>query len=109
MTRFERAAQIWALLVLAARARQILTYDLIAKAIGVPRTAVGGLLAPIQAYCLRKGLPPLTVLVVSEKDGMPGEGFIGAADIPQAQADVFGHAWLSSRAPTVEELSAAGT
>jgi hypothetical protein len=47
MNRFERAAQLWAVLVLAARHRHVLSYDLVARAIGVPQTAVGGLLWPI--------------------------------------------------------------
>jgi hypothetical protein len=48
MNRFERAAQLWAVLVLAARHRQVLSYDLVARATGVPRAAVGGFLWPIQ-------------------------------------------------------------
>ncbi len=107
MTRAERAAQLWAVLVVAARQRQLLTYELAAQACGIPRAAVGGFLAPIQAYCQQQGLPPLTVLVVSEATGLPGEGFIAAADIPGAQAKVFQDAWLSRHAPQPEDLEAA--
>src|SRR5438270_12910820 len=107
MSRFDRAAQLWAVLVLAARHRQVLSYDLVARAVGVPRTAVGGLLWPVQSYCLARDLPPLTVLVVSDQSGMPGIGFIAAQDIPAAQARVFRHPWLDAQAPTVEELEAA--
>jgi hypothetical protein len=107
MNRFERAAQLWAVLVLAARHRQVLSYDLVAQAIGVPRPAVGGLLWPIQSYCLAHGLPPLTVLVVGDQTGLLGIGFIAAQDIPAAQASVFRHAWLDAHAPSVQELEAA--
>ena len=117
MNKSQRAAQMWSLLAVAARNRQILTYenrqiltyDLMARATGVPRPAVGGFLGPIQKYCLREKLPPLNVLVVSEKSGMPGEGYIAAADIPQAQANVFAFDWLAQRAPSAEELAFAGT
>jgi hypothetical protein len=107
MTREERAAQLWAILVLAAQDRRVLSYDMVARACGVPRAAVGGFLAPIQDYCQQRGLQPLTVLVVSEESGLPGEGFIAAADIPEAQARVFKEAWLDRAAATPAELGAA--
>jgi len=52
MTKGQRASQIWAVLVLAARQRQVLTYDLLGRAIGVPRAGLGQLLEPIQSYCI---------------------------------------------------------
>jgi hypothetical protein len=36
---------------------------------------------------------------------MPGEGYIAAKDIPQAQANVFAFDWLSQRVPSPEELA----
>src|SRR6267378_7828397 len=66
MSAGERAAQIWAVLALAARNRQILTYEIVGRLIGVPARGLGHLLEPIQSYCLVKGLPPLTILVVQE-------------------------------------------
>lgn len=106
MTRYERAAQIWAVLALAARNRQVLTYDLVGRAIGVPRTGLANLLGPIQDYCLANQLPPLTALVVSEHTGLPGIGFIAAQEIPAAQAQVFRHDWLAADTPTTEALQA---
>ena len=105
MTRSERAAQMWAVLAIAASNRQVLTYEMMARACGVPRTAVGGFLEPIQAFCLNQRLPA-TVLVVSEESGMPGTGFIAAHDIPRAQADVFRRNWLRGKAPSPDELEA---
>ncbi len=107
MTRSERAQQLWSLLVLAATSRQILTYDLVARLTGVVRPSVGDFLRPIQQYCIENGYPALTVLVVSETSGLPGEGFIAAADVPRAQMDVFRHRWLDLNAPTTEQLDAA--
>jgi hypothetical protein len=75
MTIYERAAQIWAVLALAARNSQILSYDIVGKLIGVPRHALGRMLEPIQSYCLANDLPPLSILVISEKTGTPGNTF----------------------------------
>ncbi len=107
MTRAERAQQLWSLLTLAASNRQILTYDIVARLTGVLRPSIGDYLRPIQQYCTEKGLPPLTSLVVSELDGMPGEGFIAAADVPSAQIRVFKHSWLETLAPNADQLEQA--
>jgi hypothetical protein len=101
----ERAAQIWAVLALAARNRQVLTYPLVSKLIGVPHAGLGQLLEPIQSYCLIHNLPPLTILVVSSESGLPGLGFIAAKDIPKNQQDVFNFDWLAHGAPSPEILA----
>jgi len=74
MTREERALQLWSLLALAANNRQVLTYDIVARLIGVVRPSIGDFLRPIQQFCTEAHLPPLTCLVVSEQTGLPGEG-----------------------------------
>ena len=111
MSAGERAAQIWAVLALAARNRQILTYEIVGRLIGVPARGLGHLLEPIQSYCLVKDLPPLTILVVQEGTGTPGSGFSAASanEFSKKQLDVFGFDWLDHGAPTPEELSAAVT
>jgi hypothetical protein len=104
----ERAAQIWSVLALAAHNRQVLTYDIVSKLIGVPRHGLGQLLEPIQSYCLLKHIPPLSILVVNQT-GIPGVGFIAAQDIPREQLRVFDHHWLDESPPTPEELQKAVT
>lgn len=91
MTREERAVQIWPLLTFAASLRTTLTYKRLGQLIGAGPMALGGWLEPIQSYCLVHGLPPLTVLVVSDSNGMPGAGFVAAdpASVPEAQSRVF--------------------
>ena len=106
MTKYERAAQLWAVPSLASTNRQILAYDTVANLIGVPRPALGGLLDPIQSYCLKHGLPPLTVLVAGEKTGLPGTGFTAAEDIPGAQAMVFSFDWIGRGAPSPTDFEA---
>jgi hypothetical protein len=104
MTKYERAQQLWSILVLAAKNRQVLTYGIIEKATGLVRPSIGQMLSPIQNYCLNRDLPPLTILVVQDKSGMPGDGFIAGADIPKAQQAVFGYDWLAWGCPQTPEL-----
>jgi hypothetical protein len=52
-------------------------------------------------------LPPLTILVVREKPGMPGVGFIAAQDIRRAQQEVFKYEWLAHGGPTPEDFERA--
>lgn len=101
----ERSAQIWGILAIAARNRQVLTYGIIARAIGAPAAALGGWLDPIQKYCLSKGLPALTAIVVSEDTGLPGMGFTAASDVPGAQALVFAFDWLAIKAPRTDDFA----
>ncbi|HEX8616124.1 MAG TPA: hypothetical protein VF911_00950 [Thermoanaerobaculia bacterium] len=107
MNLVHRAAQIWPLLTLAASLRLTLTYKRVGELIGAPPVALGDWMEPIQSYCLVHRLPPLTVLVVGESDGMPGTGFVGAVDVPRAQAAVFRHDWVRTPVPKPEELALA--
>jgi hypothetical protein len=104
MTQYERALQGWSVLALAARNRQILTYNIVGKLTGVPPLAVGQLLGPIQAYCQKNSLPPLTAIVVGEETGLPSDGFTATTDVAPAQMRVFAFDWLSRGAPKLEEL-----
>jgi hypothetical protein len=105
----ERAAQIWSVLGLAARNRQILTYRMLGKLIGVPARGLGHLLEPVQSYCLEEGLPPLTILVVQEETGLPGSGFSAAtaSEFTKRQLQVFDYDWLDHATPTPEQLEEA--
>lgn len=104
MKRVETAFAVWSLLTLSAIKRQTLTYSLLSRLLGVDRNDVGRLLEPIQSYCILENLPPLTSLVVGSRSGMPGEGFIAASNLPQAQAETFAHDWLSQPVPTPEDF-----
>lgn len=105
MTRFQRAQQLWSVLVLGAKFRHVYTYGELAAACGAPSVAVGGFLEPIQAYCLARNLPPLTVLAVNAETGLPGVGFVAAQDVPRAQMAVFHFDWLRIQSPTDQELA----
>ena len=103
----QRAEQIWPILALCARFRATVSYEILGRLIGVPRQGLGQLLEPIQSYCIINHLPPLSVLVVTDKSGLPGEGFIAAGDVPHAQAQVFAQNWLKSMPPSAADLAAA--
>ena len=107
MNRAQRAQQIWSVLALAASNRQVLTYDLLGRACGVPAASIGDFLRPIQQYCSEHGWPPLTSLVVGKESGTPGDGFIAEADVPRAQSRTLARDWLAEQAPSEEDLSAA--
>jgi len=107
VTREQRALQIWSVLAFAATNRQVLTYDIVSRLTGVARQGVGEFLGPIQQYCTNMKLPPLTSIVVSMKNGLPGEGFIAAENVPAAQMKVFQHKWTETKVPSAEQLAQA--
>jgi hypothetical protein len=102
----ERAAQIWAVLAWAATHRQTITYSDLGRLIGVPPFALGPRLDPIQDYCLAKGLPGLTSIVVTEQTGRPSHGFTAAEDAQAEQAKVFRYNWLERGTPQPSEFPA---
>jgi hypothetical protein len=104
MKREERALQLWSLLVLAAKNRQILTYDIVAKATGMMTLGIGNMLRPIQQYCIENDLPPLTSIIVNGSTGLPGTGFIAAENVPKAQLETFEHDWTEHKVPSPEEF-----
>ena len=89
--------------------RQMLTYGILSKLIGVPTAGLGQLLEPIQSYCLLEGLPPLTILVVQKESGLPGVGFTGAnaAEYGKAYMEVYNEDWLGHGNPQPEKLEEA--
>ena len=101
MNRYERAAQVWAVLAWAAKHRQTVIYQQLGQLTGMHTPGLGSVLDPIQAYCTKHNLPPLTVLVVSKETGLPGQGFTAAQAVQVAsdQATVFAFDWLAHGNP----------
>lgn len=104
MKTHERAWQVWPVLAYAASNRQMLTYEMVGQLTGMAIPGLGSVLEPIQSYCLLKGLPPLTVLVVNKKTGLPGIGFVAADDLATALIEVFERDWRNVGCPTPEVL-----
>jgi len=101
MNQAQRALQIWPILINAANNRQVLTYKAVGDLIGMPPIALSQPLGLIMDYCERNHLPPLTVLVVSEKSGLPGEGLTTVKDLNQDREKVYSFNWYNL--PTILE------
>ena len=110
MTRFQRSAQIWPILVLSARSQKLISYTTVERLTGLPRKAAGLALWPIYHYCTQNQFPVLTSLVISEIDGKPKDGLGDATDdgaIFTAQARTFVFDWLGQSTPTPEHFEQA--
>ncbi len=116
MDQFHRAAQLWSVLLLAARDQKILSYTTARHLTGLATPAVGPIgLGPIFWYCIEHKLPWLTVLVVREETGLPGTGFMNAAkekfgdppNIFQLQSRVFVYDWFKNPTPTPHDFEIA--
>jgi len=102
MTTNERLTQLWSLLVDSAHAQKVLTHDLLGQMIGVPEQAIGCFLRPIQDYCNLHNLPPLTLLVLNEADGLPETN--ETEDLFGERARVYFFDWFSRKSPSPEDL-----
>jgi putative restriction endonuclease len=104
-----RALQIWQILISAAHNRQILTYGMLAGMLGYEGAGVlAQPLGHIMYYCQQNKLPPLTILVVNQDTGLPGEGLTGA-DLNADRESAFRYDWYSIIPPTPEEFREAYT
>ena len=108
MTRYQRAAQIWSLLVCAARDRKTYTYGRLASALGMRGAGVmAPLLGPIMYYCLEQQFPPLTVLVVNRDTGLPGSGLKTVENVNLDRETVFAHDWFRDAPPETRDFEKA--
>lgn len=100
MTRYQRASQIWSLLICAARERKTYTYGDIANILGFGGAGVmAQILGCVMWFCEEKKLPPLTVLVVNQGTGLPGEGLTTLEDVNKDREAVFNFNWFDIEPP----------
>lgn len=100
MSRDEAAFHIWPELIKLAKKHRKIYYSDLADAIGSADRRLGWPLGLIQDYCLTANLPPITILVISKAEGLPGHGFT-AWDLGEREAGysaVWNHNW-STRNP----------
>jgi hypothetical protein len=107
MTKYDRSAQMWPLLVWSAHHQKILSYSIVEKLTGIPRMAVGEFLGPVYAYCEQQGYPPLTSLVVSKTTGEWVTEFEETAKLFAAHSRVFVFDWLAQDTPSSDDFKAA--
>jgi len=100
MTRYERASQVWSLLVCAAQERKSYRYGDVAEILGFGGAGVlSQILGCIMWYCDEQELPPLTVLVVNQESGLPGEGLTTLEEVNEDREAVFNYGWFEVRPP----------
>lgn len=58
---------------------------------------------PIMRYCIHNDLPPLTILVVGDTTGSPGEGLQLSGDENAERERVFKHNWYNIYPPGEKE------
>lgn len=105
MTKSQRASQIWSLLICAARERKTYRYGDVARILGFRGAGVmAPLLGCIMWYCEEQGFPPLTVLVVNQQTGLPGEGLSTLEEVNQDREIVFGFDWFGVEPPQNEDF-----
>ncbi len=108
MTRYQRAVQIWSLLICAARERKTYRYGDIAAILGF---GGAGVMAPILGcimwYCKDNNLPPLTVLVVNRQTGLPGEGLTTLEEVNTDRESVFTFNWFDIAPPQNSDFESA--
>lgn len=106
--KYERAYEIWPILVGNAIQRKKMTYGTLAETIGMPGAARGmrEYLNPIMCYCAIHELPPLTGTVVNQDTGRPGLGLstVDLENIEEVWESVFLHDWQGTDRPTAQEL-----
>jgi len=112
MTNEQRAMQVWSVLVFAALEQKVLSYTMVERLIGVPARGLAPILGAIQIYCKKRHFPPLTAIVINERDGVPGYLYPedrGPEDtgILKAQSRVFVFDWARpGRIPSEGDLKA---
>ena len=91
---------VWVALVELAREGRIITYNGLAKKVGVRLTDVRQrtLLPALADHCEAQGLPPLTVLVVNKRTRQPGRGY-GDGNLAADTFRVWNHPWSAVRIP----------
>lgn len=108
MTRYQRSMQIWTLLVCAARERRSYRYGDIADILGMGGAGVmAQFLGPIMWYCEDNDFPPLTVLVVNQETGLPGEGLSTLENVNMDREWAFNFDWFENEPPKEEDFKAA--
>ena len=111
MTKTElQVHQMWAVLLLAAKHRQTITYKMLGMSVGVAPRRLYKMLAVVAAYCKKKRYPPLTIIVVAGHTSRPSKksGFVKPDRILKGFHRVFSRNWeetlKKNKHPSVEDF-----
>ena len=101
--RQRRVLKIWQVLIAYATNRRIITYPQLSDLINEPAVfpaSLGNYLDPIQAFCLGRDMPNLTVIVVSSSTGEPGNRIgMRSNHVGTEREDVFREPWFAMTPP----------
>lgn len=114
---FVRAQQVWIILVSEIMGRResagsdgvTITYGDLSRKMGkakVPPVSLGKHTGIIAHYCIENDLPPLNIIAVNQKTGLPGYGVLGTTDrhFERDMKKVMEYDWFSVRVPTTGML-----
>lgn len=106
MTKYQRALQIWMILVCGAVRRRSFTYGEVAALLGMKSgRVIPQFLGPVMWYCQANRLPPLTVIVVNRDTGLPGAGLSTLDDVNRDREKVYRFDWFSLSPPEAKDFS----
>lgn len=71
MNNAQRAMQCWSVLVMAARTRQVLSYEMMANMTGLPRWGMNKALGKVLKHCQQNRWPLLPSIVIEQSTGRP--------------------------------------
>src|SRR5258705_13332593 len=100
--RFELGCRAWPMLASWAKLKEPHTYEDLAWKLGyrTPKVSRAALWS-IQDYCIEKGLPPLTSIIVNKHTGQPGSGFQWHGTLDDAQQRAFSYDWSKEKVPFI--------
>jgi putative restriction endonuclease len=107
------ALQAWQILICAATERRTITYSMLGQSAGIPPPGTGIWANPLEhivCYCIQNRMPVLTVIVVRDGTGEPGDGYRlspGVGSVGVERENVFKHPWFTVCPPTPDELEQA--
>lgn len=102
MNRFESAGKTWPILTAMAQARSPILYMDLASKLGYKGARPTRFpLWTIQDFCIERNLPPITILVINEKTGLPGPGFIAwpRDQLDEGRERVYSFDWSAIAPP----------
>ena len=108
----EDCVLIWDALIDEATKQRPISYLSLSQATGIPFGLIRGKSARLNAVydcCLRKGLPPLSVLVIRKRQKTPGHGYTPIKNIVHDTEEVFAQDWSRVPKPKPEDFALPAT
>lgn len=101
MTEAERIERVYSELVECAGRCETISYSVLSEMTGVGSArSIGVQLAFIAGFCMGRGLPSLTSLVVNQGTTRPGDGYVPVLEsVEQDREAVYAYDWLSAGLP----------